>query len=167
MVEHKGTVDQGIEHLLVHGLDLVHGGQAAAARAIDCCPVALNRAIKRLKDAGAWEEHASDVLQTYRRANPDKSLAASGKRVLKMPTPRSLGKQIKEGANRLGDGRPYGGKGNTWGERREGHKIATNAIAAAGVTVANAAVASERLAEAGVRISTRTLFDGDEAKGCC
>lgn len=61
-------------------------------------------------------------------------------------------------ADRLGDGRPYGNKGNSWGEYREGHKIATAAIAATGrVTRANAAAASARLAEAGVQISRSTL----------
>ena len=75
-----------------------------------------------------------------------------------MPTPNSLGAQITRQANRLGDGRPYGSKGNSWGEYREGHKIATAAIAAAGrVTRANAAAASARLAEAGVQISRSTL----------
>eukprot|EP00966_Prymnesium_polylepis_P306287 7077752-Prymnesium_polylepis.1 len=75
-----------------------------------------------------------------------------------MPTPNSLGAQIARGANRLGDGRPYGSKGNSWGEYREGHKIATTAIAAAGpVTRANSIAASARLAEAGVQISRSTL----------
>ena len=58
----------------------------------------------------------------------------------------------------MGDGRPYGSKGNSWGENREGHKIATAAIAAAGrVSRANSTAASARLAEAGVQINRSTL----------
>eukprot|EP00966_Prymnesium_polylepis_P150544 3477440-Prymnesium_polylepis.1 len=60
-----------------------------------------------------------------------------------MPTPTSLGIQIKSAANRLGDGRPYGNQGNTWGEYREGFKISTDAVAKVGVvTRANAEAAS-------------------------
>eukprot|EP00966_Prymnesium_polylepis_P193254 4479310-Prymnesium_polylepis.1 len=78
-----------------------------------------------------------------------------------MPTPNSLGVQIVRGATRLGDGRPYGSHGNSWGGYREGWKIATKALAATGrVTRANAEAASARLAEAGVKISRSSLEQG-------
>jgi len=146
--QYSGTVDAAIEHFVREG-----GAQAAAARAVDCCPVALHRAINKMKEAGVWDDHMADI-----RAGAEPS--GKKKPELDMPTPGALARQIKAGANRLGDGRPYGSKGNTWGEWREGTKIATAAIAAAGVTVPIAKRASARLAEAGVVIGKTTLYNG-------
>jgi hypothetical protein len=111
--------------------------RSAAAAAKDCCPIALGRAIKRLKDAGVWDDHVTDIQS---RAPVMVQIADEGgsKRELEMPTPNALSKKVKAGASRLGDGRPYGGKGNTWGEYRECWKIGTAAVADAGVSVANA-----------------------------
>jgi hypothetical protein len=148
ITKYSGTVDEAIEYLVVHG-----GSQAAAAREKDCDPVALCRTIIRLKDADAWDDHVIDIMK---RSNVEPATSGQ-KRDLDMPTPKSLGKQIKAGANRLGDGRPYCSKGNTWGEYREGLKIGSAAVAAAGGSVANAVAASERLAEAGVHIGKSTL----------
>ena len=155
-----GSADDGIEHFVLHG-----GSQAAAASAVDCCPKALNRAIADLKKEEAWDAHVADILARKKESSTGNSAGSSGsqaaddsarKRELEMPTPNSLGKQIKSSATRLGDGRPYGSKGNSWGEYREGHKIGTAAVKEAGITMANAMRASARLAEAGVRIGTRT-----------
>ena len=106
--KHSGTVDDGIKHVVLNG-----GSQAGAARTVDCCPMALSRAISALKDAGARDEHVADIVTA---ASP---AGGRQKGLLDMPSPGSLGQQIKGGATRLGDGRPYGGKGNTWGEYRE------------------------------------------------
>jgi len=142
---HKGTADDGIKHLALNG-----GSQAAAARAVDCCEMALGRAIKQLKASGMWDDHIADLRESLQ---PSPSKRKTGDRELEMPTPGSLGVQIKLGANRLGDGRPYGTKGNSWGEYREGSKIGSAALAAAGVTRENARRVSARLAAAGVKIS--------------
>ncbi len=149
---HSGTTDEAIEYFVLHGCS-----QRAAADKTDCCVVALGRAITALKEGGSWDEHVMDI---HGRA---KQPAVGQKRELDMPTPTSLGKQIKAGTNRLGDGRPYGGKGNTWGEYREGHKIATSAIATAGVSKPNAQAASSRLAAAGVSIGKTTLLEAAKA----
>ena len=109
-------MDEAIEHMVLRGCK-----QAQAARDADCCPMALSRGINKLKESGHWDDHVLDIA---------KHAAESGrqqekKRELEMPTPGSLGKQIKASSTRLGDGWAYGGKGNMWGEYREGHKIAT------------------------------------------
>jgi hypothetical protein len=103
----EGSVDQGIEHFVLNG-----GSQLAAAEATKCCSVAMCRAIKKLKEADAWDEHVMDIQQRALAKDPT-SMEGGRKRELEMPTPKSLGKQIKAGANRLGDGRPYGNNGST------------------------------------------------------
>ena len=131
---------------------LVHKVKAAeACRKVDFCKMKLSRCIQELKESGQWEEHCADLLGHAQRMNACTPTAeAPAAAELEMATPRSLGAAIASGAIRLGDGRPYGGHGNTWGEYREGHKIGSAAVAKVGVvTRANAKKASERLAEAG------------------
>ena len=138
--QHEGTADDAIRRMVLYGET-----QATAARTADCCPMMLSRAIKGLKEAGMWEEHAADVLAAAVPVSPSK--ATKGSATIDMPTPASLAAQIKAGTDRLGDGRPYGNSGHSWGEYREGWKIATSAIAKAGpVTRANAEAASAKLA---------------------
>ena len=108
-----GSPDDAVKWLVQHG-----GTQSDAARKTGCCPMALSRAIRALKDQGAWEAHVADVRATLDLAE------APAEKDLDLPSPKSLGAQIKSGATRLGDGRPYMGKGGTWGEYREGHKMA-------------------------------------------
>jgi hypothetical protein len=153
MNNYSGTVDEAIEHYVLHG-----GSQADAASG-RCDPAVLCKRVKALKEAGAWEHVAGIKAQRAQGGDEAGKAAAGQKRELEMPTPRSLGKAIKSAPPRLGGGRPYGGNGNTWHEYAEGHKLATAAIAEAGVTVPNAKRASARLAEAGVRIGKTTLYE--------
>ena len=150
--DHKVLWHSGRGHRVPRGARWVAGGCRACER-LRRDPVALCRTIIRLKDADAWDDHVIDIMK---RSNVEPATSGQ-KRDLDMPTPKSLSKQIKAGANRLGDGRPYCSKGNTWGEYREGLKIGSAAVAAAGGSVANAVAASERLAEAGVHIGKSTL----------
>jgi hypothetical protein len=107
-----GNPDDAIVYLATRG-----GSQAQAAREAQCCPMKLNRAISALKDCGVWETHIAEIRS---RAAAPPSATSEKKRQgeLEMPSPKSLGAQISRGANRLGDGRPYGSKGNSWGEYR-------------------------------------------------
>eukprot|EP00966_Prymnesium_polylepis_P257967 5958953-Prymnesium_polylepis.1 len=128
------------------------GSQAKACSETGCCPMRLGRAIKDLKSAELFDAHIADIRAA--------ALGEGPKPLVDMPTPGSLGMKIQAGANRPGDGRPYGSKGNSWGEYREGHKIATSAIAnAAPVTRAKAEAAAQKLLDAGVRINPETLFN--------
>eukprot|EP00966_Prymnesium_polylepis_P173171 4005380-Prymnesium_polylepis.1 len=141
---------------------------AKAARKADCCPMALSRAISRLKDAKVYETHMDELRARHAQQLTDSMQTRTRK--LEMASPSSLGKQIKSGATRLRDGRPYGGKGNSWGEYREGWKIGTQAIRDIGehFTQADAREASEKLEAAGVHIGARTcsLWNGaKEAPG--
>ena len=141
-------VDAAIRHWVLHG-----GSQAAACRATECDPMRLSRTIADLKSAELLDDHIADI-----KASAAALEEAGPKPLVDMPTPRSLGAKIQSGANRIGDGRPYGSKGNSWGEYREGHKIGTSAIANPGpVTRAKAEAAAARLQEAGVQIGARTL----------
>jgi hypothetical protein len=148
---HEGTVDEAIEHYVLHG-----GTQTDAANG-RCDAGQLSRAIKALKEANAWDDHVADIIS---RRGAEKPEGSREKRELEMPTPRSLGKMIKSAPDRLGDGRPYGSKGNTWKEYREGHKLATSAVAEAGVSIPHAKRASARLAEAGIHIGKTVLYEG-------
>lgn len=144
-------VDAALRHLALNG-----GSQAKACSATGCLPMQLSRAIKALRDAGQYDEHMRDIKTAAAQAT---GVTVSPAPLIDMPTPRSLGGQIKSGANRLGDGRPYGSNGNSWGEYREAHKIGTSAIASSGpVTRAKAEAAAERLKQAGVSIGSTTLF---------
>ena len=157
---HKGTPDEAITYMLVHKVKA-----AEACRKVDFCKMKLSRCIQELKESGQWEEHCADLLGHAQRMNACTPTAeAPAAAELEMATPRSLGAAIASGASRLGDGRPYGGHGNTWGEYREGHKIGSAAVAKVGVvTRANAKKASERLAEAGVHISETVLYTAAKA----
>uniref|UniRef100_A0A6T7ZU73 Uncharacterized protein n=1 Tax=Prymnesium polylepis TaxID=72548 RepID=A0A6T7ZU73_9EUKA len=86
--QYAGTSDDGIKHFLLYG-----GSQAAAARAVDCCPVALNRAIHALKQQDAWDDHIADI-KAHHAPSPSKA-AKPAKPALEMPTPTSLGIQRK------------------------------------------------------------------------
>lgn len=148
-------VDAAMRHWVLNG-----GSYAAACRATGCHEMALGRAIKALKTAGLYDDHIRDIRASAAALGEEGGPAP----LVDMPTPRSLGAKIQAGVNRIGDGRPYGSKGNSWGEYREGHKIGTSAIASPGpVTRAKAEAAAERLKEAGVQISASTLFTAAKA----
>eukprot|EP00966_Prymnesium_polylepis_P323948 7380074-Prymnesium_polylepis.1 len=159
---YSGNVDDAIKYLALNGSE-VRGVQAAAAAHAKCCPMKLSRAIKALKECEQWEPHLASIRAAAATEPPAAGTAAAAAtgdapKQLEMATPRSLRTDIASRANRLGDGRPYGSHGNTWGEYREGHKIGSSVVAAVGVvTRANAAKAAARLQEAGVHISESTL----------
>ena len=58
----------------------------------------------------------------------------------------------------MGDGRPIGDSGNTVGEYREAHKLATSAVPAGGGKKAHARAAAAALEQAGVTIGESTIY---------
>jgi hypothetical protein len=157
--KYPGNVDDAIKYLALNGAE-ARGAQAKAARETECCPMALSRAIAALKACEQWEAHVESIRAAAAPAAATAAAAPTGApKELDMATPRTLRSQIVSGTDRLGDGRPYGSHGNSWGEYREGHKIGSTAVAAVGVvTRANAAKAAARLKEAGVHVSETTLY---------
>ena len=145
---YKGSPDDALA-VLAHA---PHTPQTAAAREANCCPMELSRTICALKNEGLYEEHFAAL-----RA-PGAAAAAPAAAPGILPSPNSLKEKIKAGANRLGDRRPIGDSGNTVGEYREAHKLATSAVAAGGGKKAHARAAAAALEQAGVTIGESTFY---------